>query len=345
MCTSSRAALERRPHAPLELVGDADRVDRPALGIGVEHDGAHQRAGEVIGHQPADDAGLADVVAHPRHVLRRRREVGGHHVARLDAVLDHLEVAHVGREDRLHLRAVDAVHDDDLVGRLAQRGEELRREHVAVARDQRDQHAVGAAELRHLRVQVGAHVLVPDRQRLVEGGVDAQAAHRQSPEQQRTQREQRQDQRAMAEDQPLERGPSTLGASAVSLACRASTGARSGRRPPAPRAPAAAPSSPTTADAGRHALARRGQPGAVGLLQQRERVPAVAAEQHHAGEPDDAPPRHRRSAPRQSSIATVPVSILPARPASSERYRLPAQTEGEQRPRPASGSTPKNEPS
>ena len=51
------------------------------------------------------------------------------------------------------------------------------REHVAVARDQRDQHAVGAAELR-LVLHEGLHVLVLERQLLGERGVDVQAARR-----------------------------------------------------------------------------------------------------------------------------------------------------------------------
>ena len=174
--------LEAPAHLQFELVGDLDRIDRLALRILIEHDRAHQGAGEIAGHQAPDDAGLADVVAHPRHVRGGGREVRRYDVAGLDAFLDHLEVAHVGGEDRLHARAVDPVHDDHFVGGLAQRGEESGREHVAVARDERDQYAVGAAKLRHPRVQVGAHVLVPQRQSLGERAVDAQAAHRQRGE-------------------------------------------------------------------------------------------------------------------------------------------------------------------
>ena len=58
------------------------------------------------------------------------REVVGDDVARGDAVLDDLGVAHVRREQRLHARPVDAGQEEDLVGGALQRVEELRREHV-----------------------------------------------------------------------------------------------------------------------------------------------------------------------------------------------------------------------
>src|SRR5215472_12997279 len=64
--------------------------------------------------------------------------------------------------------------------------------------------AIGAPELRHLRVEVRAHVLVAHRERLVERSIDAQAARRSRTEQHGPQREQQQDQRAVAEDEPLE---------------------------------------------------------------------------------------------------------------------------------------------
>ena len=197
-------SLERLAHPPLELVGDLDGIHPPALCVLIEDDGAHQRAGEIVRHQPSNDAGLSDVVAHQRQVLRAGCEVCRHYVARLDAVFNDLEIAHVGGIDRLHARAVDAVHDDDFVGGLAQRGKELRREHVAVARDQRDQHAVRALEFRELRIEVGPHVLVPHRQRLDEGRVDTQPVHRDRAEESRAECEQRENERPMPEDELLE---------------------------------------------------------------------------------------------------------------------------------------------
>ena len=61
-----------------------------------------------------------------RERLGRRHELRVDHVAGLDAVLDHFHVAHVGREQRLHARAVDAVHDQHFVGGLLERVEERR---------------------------------------------------------------------------------------------------------------------------------------------------------------------------------------------------------------------------
>ena len=103
-------------------IGSTGRAVRVLL----QHDGADERAGEVVRDEPADDARLQDVLAHAREALGRGLEIGGDHVAGFDAVLDHLEVAHVRREQRLHAPAVDAIHHDDFVRRPLQRVEELR---------------------------------------------------------------------------------------------------------------------------------------------------------------------------------------------------------------------------
>ena len=80
------------------LLGDGDRIDRPAVGVLLEHDGADQCAREVVRHQTADDARLEDVFPHLRHGLRRGLEFRIDDIAGLDAVLDDLDVAHVRRE-------------------------------------------------------------------------------------------------------------------------------------------------------------------------------------------------------------------------------------------------------
>ena len=61
VCSASRTCA-------LQTVRHLDRIDRLALRVLLEHDRAHQRAGEVVGHQAPDDARLPDVVAHARHV-------------------------------------------------------------------------------------------------------------------------------------------------------------------------------------------------------------------------------------------------------------------------------------
>ena len=60
------ARIELLPHAGLDIAGDGDEVEALA-GVRVElHQlGAHNRAREVVGHQPAHDAGLEDVAPHP----------------------------------------------------------------------------------------------------------------------------------------------------------------------------------------------------------------------------------------------------------------------------------------
>jgi hypothetical protein len=192
-------------HLELEIARHLDRVDGFSGGVFFEHDGRDQRAGEIVGHQPAADAGLEDVLAHPLERLTRGHEFRIDHVAGFDAVLDHFHVAHVGREQRLHAAAVDAVHDQHFIGGLLQGIEEAGREHVAVARHQRHQHAIGAAEVR-LVLDEGLHVLVFERQLLGERGVDAQPAHRHRGQHHREQCEHHDDQLAVAEDEFLERG-------------------------------------------------------------------------------------------------------------------------------------------
>ena len=247
-----------------------DVIDRRArLGIRVHQLRAHHRAGEVVRDQAPDDAGLEDVLAHAREPLGVRLEVRGDHVAGLDAALDDLGVARVRRPQRLHARAVHALDEEDLVGRDLQRLEELRREHVAVARDDRDQQPVGAAELL-LVVEVGADVLVLERQLLVEVRVELEARHRDPAQRDRDEREDREDDRAVPEDVGLEPGRDPLVAGFPHGATPPGSGRR--RTPPSP-ATTRAPSPEGTT---------RGDRLAVVLLAELEAAAAVAAHEHHA---------------------------------------------------------------
>ncbi len=160
---AARRSLDRSAHLALQVSCHPDGIHRAAVRVLFQDRRADERPGEVVGDQAAHDAGLENVVAHPCHAGRRRLEVGGNDVARLDAVFDHLEIADVGREQGLHAAAVDAVHHHDLVGRFLQRREEFRLEHVAVGGDEGDEHAVRAAEFRDVVLEVRAHVLVLPR--------------------------------------------------------------------------------------------------------------------------------------------------------------------------------------
>ena len=81
-------------HAPdlvLEFLRDLEVVD-PLLRLGVdlEQAGADDRAREVVGHQPADDVGLEDVLADLGEPFGRRFEVRRNDVAAGDTILDDL---------------------------------------------------------------------------------------------------------------------------------------------------------------------------------------------------------------------------------------------------------------
>ena len=164
----------RLPADPLKLLRNFDVVEALA-GVRVKllQLGAHDRAAEVVRHQSPDDAGLDDVLANPREAGLVGLEVHRQHVAGRDAVLHHLDEAHVRGEDGEHLGAVHSGQEEGRVGHLPQHREELGSEHVAVARHHRDDHAVRAPELLAI-LEKGLHVLVLERHELGEAGVDAQ---------------------------------------------------------------------------------------------------------------------------------------------------------------------------
>ncbi len=120
------------------------------------------------------------------------------HVAAAEAVLDDLGVAHVRGEQRRHGAALDAGDVEDLLGHLAQRVHELLVVDGPLLVLQRDQHLVGAAEVR-LVLQEGRHVRVLQRDHLGERRLHAQLA-RHRAQQDGDQDEQDQQRLAVVED-------------------------------------------------------------------------------------------------------------------------------------------------
>ena len=155
----------------LELARHLDVVE-PLTGIGMEllQPAAHDGAGEIVGHQAADDAGLDGVLAHPGQARLGGPEVRRQHVAGNDAVLHHLDVAHVGSEDGEDLGPVDPGQEEHRVRYLLQHGEELGGEHVALRCRERDHHPVRVAE-RLPVLEEGLHVLVLEGHQLEEAGI------------------------------------------------------------------------------------------------------------------------------------------------------------------------------
>ena len=174
----------------------------PGVGIKFLQLGTHQGAGEVVGNQAADDAGLDDVLAHLCQAFVGWFEIPRQNIAAHQAVLDHLDKAHVGGKDGIDLRAVNARQEENGVGDLAQQGEKFGREHVAVTCHHRHGHAVGAAELFTV-FEEGMHVIVLDRQKLRETGVHAQPRG-QPGQHHRDHYEEGERQEAAAEDQTVD---------------------------------------------------------------------------------------------------------------------------------------------
>ena len=169
------------------------------LGIVLLQGCDHHGGTLVVRHDAADPVRLEQVLAHAGELLRAAVEVGRDDVAAAETVLDHFVVADVGREERGHRAALDALDEEHLLRDLAERLHEFLVEDVAAAAVvDRDQHAIGAAEVR-LELQEGLHVLVVERDHLGEARLYAQLA-RHCAEQDRHQDEDDQQELAPAED-------------------------------------------------------------------------------------------------------------------------------------------------
>ena len=193
----------------LDRAGDLEVVEAFAGGgVDLEQLGGDDRAGEVVGHELADLAALDHVLADLFESGRRGLEVGRDHGAAREAVLDDLDEAHVGREERGDGGAVDAGQEEDLVGDLLERVEKLGLEDVVVFDGERDDDAVGVAEGR-LVLDEGLDVRVLGRELLEEAGVDV-GARGEERHDQREGREQAQGRAAAGEDQRLEGAGETV---------------------------------------------------------------------------------------------------------------------------------------
>src|SRR6185369_7183814 len=71
-----------------QFVRNTNGIDGPTVRVFFQHDGAHERAREVVRNKSSNDTRLQYVLAHLRKARRRGLEVCGNDVARLYAVLD-----------------------------------------------------------------------------------------------------------------------------------------------------------------------------------------------------------------------------------------------------------------
>ena len=165
---------------------------------------ADYRAAEIVRDQTPHDAGLDDVLPHPCESGLGGLEVHRQHVPGRDAVFHHFDEAHVGGEDGKDLGPVHSGKEEGRVGHLAKHREELRREHVAISRHERDDHPIRAAELVAV-LEESAHVLVLERHQLGESRVDPES-RREPGHREGGQREGRDHQAAAAKEQTLEAG-------------------------------------------------------------------------------------------------------------------------------------------
>ena len=82
-CTFTAATGLRLDADLLELARHFDVVEAlPGVGVELLQPAAHDGAGEVVGHQPADDTSLDGVLAHPGEARLGGPEVRRQHVGR-----------------------------------------------------------------------------------------------------------------------------------------------------------------------------------------------------------------------------------------------------------------------
>ena len=196
--------FELAPDVFLEAPRDFEVIEF-FLGVRIEFQEcrADERAGEIVGDQPAHEAGLENVLADFLEDFRFRLEIGRDDRAALNAVFHDLQVAGIGREQRRHPRPVHAGDEEYGVGGLLQRLEELRIEHVAVFGDQRHEDPVSAPELVEV-LDEGLHVLVLQRQLLRESGIDAQLGRGRVSQKQGNEQEDADDDRLVVENEGLD---------------------------------------------------------------------------------------------------------------------------------------------
>ncbi|MNQ75836.1 hypothetical protein D3C85_906420 [compost metagenome] len=176
--------LGEADHVDLDLIAIVVRADfLEALGyldvgnllaglrVDVLQVGTHHRGLQVVGHQTADLSGARSVVAHLLEIFEGAGEARRHHHVAEEAVLGHLDVLHVGGEQRGHAGAADPGGKEYVVGDLAQGFEEHRVVDVTLALPAHtDQEAVGTGEDLAVFEEVH-HVFVAQRNQLVEARV------------------------------------------------------------------------------------------------------------------------------------------------------------------------------
>ena len=157
-----------------EPLRDLEIIESPAgVRIGFEQFAHDEGAMQIVRDQTPDFVRAQHIGAHAGHVRRCARVIGRHDVAAREARFDDLDVARIRREQGAHRRPVDAGHEEDRIGRIAQLGKESGVEHFAVALDQGYEHPVRTTEGRAV-LREGLHVRVRERHHLVEARIDAQ---------------------------------------------------------------------------------------------------------------------------------------------------------------------------
>ena len=158
----------------LEFAGDTGVIEMlTGFWIDLEQVGLDQRGLQVVRNQAAHHAGLGDVAADLVEAGFVGFETGRNDDVAVEAFFGHLDVAHVRGEDRAHASAVDARGEEDLIIHLAQDGQEFGVVDVAFAFPlHADEDSVGAGEGPRV-LQEGGHVLVLERDELVEARVEA----------------------------------------------------------------------------------------------------------------------------------------------------------------------------
>ncbi|VVQ22773.1 hypothetical protein PS914_06840 [Pseudomonas fluorescens] len=180
-------------------------VDALTRGRGLVQQRHDQHGGlEVAGHQAADNAGAADVLAQLFDVRRRAFITVGHHRAALETLHCDFGPAHPWTPQRLHPGAVDAFGEEQLVIDLLEYLKVLRVENIPLGVFHHHPHRVAQAAQRLAVLQEILDVRLALRNHFLEAGAQLQTRHRHIAQHHRGQRHEQHEQRAVVEYQPLQ---------------------------------------------------------------------------------------------------------------------------------------------
>ncbi|MCY1393795.1 hypothetical protein D9M71_87010 [compost metagenome] len=205
----ARGAVACELYLVAQLLFDHSRellvVDALAGSRGLVQQWHDQHSGfEVAGHQAANKAGTADVLAQTLDVLGRTLVGIGHHRATLEALLGDFSPAYPRAPQRFHPDAVDAFGEEQLIIDLLEDSQVVGVENIALGILDHYPHRAAQASQRLAVLQEVLDVRLALRNHFLKAGAQFQATQCHVAQHQGGQRHQQHEQRPIVEYQPFQ---------------------------------------------------------------------------------------------------------------------------------------------